>query len=228
MKLSLPANSKKPEIFCLVSIQLASTKLNGFVHNSFAQLKFARNNIASNSRSSLISSEKCKKVLPFEIPLPHTNSAFEKQSIEPVDHQTNEMDLIFEPDEFVTFSIDTSDGKLPLSSNAGVPVVNYQLGASHSDRVPTKVLLNKHLNVLQGTKVPLWTTNAHKNFLQSNVARIPNTSVPLLYPEALVFRNFWKPENDGFCRCFAILFDPQMNSIKSWVSQLLRTTCGSD
>ena len=154
--------------------------------------------IATNSRFSHISSEKSRKSLPFETPLPHTNSALETQSIEPVDHQTKEMDLIFEPDEFLTFSIDTSDEKLPLSSNAGVPVVNYQLEASHSDRVPTKVLLNNYLNVLQRTKVPLWTTNAHKNFLQSIVARIPNTSVPLLYPEALLFPSiFWKQETDG-------------------------------
>ena len=109
-----------------------------------------------------------------------------------------ELDLIFEPDNYLTMSVDTSDQTLPLSSNSGVPFVSYFTEETHTKRVPTKVLLNNYLNVLQRSKVPIWTTNAHKNFLQSIVSRIPNTSAPLLYPEALLFPSiFWKQQEDG-------------------------------
>ena len=54
------------------------------------------------------------------------------------------------------------------------------------------------MHVLQRSRVPIWTTNSHKNVLQSIVAKIPNTSVPLIYPEALLFPTiFWKQENDS-------------------------------
>ena len=132
---------------------------------------------------------------------------FEDQNDPTLDNQTNfepnnlqqhELNLIFEPENYLTMSVDTSDQTLPFSSNSGVPSISYFIKETHTNRVPTKVLLNNYLNVLQRTKVPLWTTNAHKNFLQSIVSRIPNTSVPLLYPEALLFPSiFWKQQEDG-------------------------------
>ena len=118
---------------------------------------------------------------------------FERNSL-----QEHELNLIFEPDNYLTMSVDTSDQTLPFSSNSGVPFVTYMTEETHKNRVPTKVLLNNYIKILQRTKVPLWTTNAHKNFLQSIVSRIPNTSVPLLYPEALLFPSiFWKQQEDG-------------------------------
>ena len=117
------------------------------------------------------------------------------------DEINDEADIIFNLDNYLTSAIDTSDNKLPLVTNAGVELLQYELDNRCSTRkFPTKVLLNNYLHVLKRSKVPIWTTNSHKNFLQSIVAKIPHTSVPLLYPESLLFPSiFWKQDNDGTC-----------------------------
>ena len=107
--------------------------------------------------------------------------------------------LAFDPEDFLTSAIDNVDNYIPLVTNAGVTCTDYQLDSHCSDRkFPTKILLNNYLHVLKRSKVPIWTTNAHKHFLQSIVSKIPNTSVPLLYPEALLFPSiFWKQDEHG-------------------------------
>ena len=112
---------------------------------------------------------------------------------------TSHHSLAFEPEDFMTSAVDVMDNQVPLVTNAGVTCTDYQLDSTCSDRkYPTKILLNNYLHVLKRSKVPIWTTNAHKNFLQSIVSRIPNTSVPLLYPEALLFPSiFWKQDQHG-------------------------------
>ena len=61
-------------------------------------------------------------------------------------------------------------------------------------------VLNNYLHVLQRTKVPIWNTNSHKNFIQSIVAKVPNSSISLLYPEAVLFPSiFWKQDECGTC-----------------------------
>ena len=152
----------------------------------------------NGSNNCAITSEKTRSVPQFaEHSDNPTDSVIDNETVMGRQNlSSHELEIIFEPDDYLTMSIDSNNPAIPVSSNAGVPSVTYQ--PTHNHQVPTKVLLNNFLNILQRTKAPLWTTNAHKNFLQSIVSRIPNTSVPLLYPESLLFPGiFWKQEEDG-------------------------------
>ena len=57
--------------------------------------------------------------------------------------------MTFEPGDFLATSIENSDGKLLLSPNAGVSLMKYEREESHPDRIPTKLFLKNHSNVLQ-------------------------------------------------------------------------------
>ena len=66
-----------------------------------------------------------------------------------------------------------------------------------STHVPMKVLLNNELNILRRKTTPLFCINHHKHFLQSLVSKTPSTSIPIIYPEAMIFPSiFWKQWED--------------------------------
>ena len=126
------------------------------------------------------------------------HSSLEKASITNDNFHEKQLQLIFNPTDFLTMSLEPTTSTHPMSTNAGVEVIDFTPHNTCTGIFPTKVLLNNYLNILQRTKVPLWTNNSHKHFLQNIVARIPHKSVPLLYPEALLFPSiFWRQESDG-------------------------------
>ena len=69
-------------------------------------------------------------------------------------------------------------------------------GIQPSASIPSHCLLNNCGNLLCRKETKLHGTNAQKGFLQGIVARTRNRSVPLLYPEAMLFPSiFWKSDN---------------------------------
>ena len=59
-------------------------------------------------------------------------------------------------------------------------------------------LFNKHLSLLIRTKGILKPTRKEQSFLQRIISSAKNKSVPLLYPEGMLFPSiFWKGNNDG-------------------------------
>ena len=126
------------------------------------------------------------------------HSSLENASINNGYFQDKQSQLLFNPTDFLTMSLEATTRTHPMSTNAGVEVIDFTPHNTCTGRFPTKVLFNNYLNILQRTRVPLWTNNSQKLFLQSIVARIPHKSVPLLYLEALLFPSiFWKQESDG-------------------------------
>ena len=92
---------------------------------------------------------KCAIASNKERTVPIITENFEDQNDHSLDNETifernglqeNELNLIFEPDNYLTMSVDTSDQTLPFLSNSGVPFVTYSTEESHKNRVPTKVL----------------------------------------------------------------------------------------
>ena len=59
-------------------------------------------------------------------------------------------------------------------------------------------LFNKHMSLLVRSKSILKPTKKEQSFLQRIVSTARNKSVPLLYPEGMLFPSlFWKGNEDG-------------------------------
>ena len=155
----------------------------------------------TNSIAAAITSNKTpiQQTTPHDDQLDFSVTGGDPCHIGTSDEFTNQqLNNIYLPQEFLTSAIESTDNRIPLTSNAGVEPFEYVNDESISKKYPTKVLLNNYLHVLRRAKVPIWTSNSHKNFLQGIVAKNPNTSVPLLFPEALLFPSiFWKHHDDG-------------------------------
>ena len=99
------------------------------------------------------------------------------------DYVTNPGSLYFDTD----FNDMTDAGVYP-------DIVSEKSLNSH---VPMKILLNNELNILRRKRTPLFCINRHKYFLQSLVSKSPNKSIPVIYPEAMIFPTiFWKQYED--------------------------------
>ena len=107
------------------------------------------------------------------------------------------LDFVSNPMDFLTDS-GSFDEPGVMATDAGCNSHEYQFPSQYKQSIPMKVLLNNNLNILQRSNVPIWSTDHHRNFLQSIVTKIPGLSVPLLYPEGLLFPTiFWSQNKDG-------------------------------
>ena len=137
----------------------------------------------TNSIAAAITSTKTPAT-PQDDQLAFSVTGGDPSQIETSDDFTNQqLNNIFLPQELLTSAIDSTDNRIPVTTNAGVEPFEYVNDESISKKYTTKVLLNNYLHVLRRAEVPIWTSNSHKNFLQGIVAKKPTRLCHSFFPK---------------------------------------------
>ena len=139
------------------------------------------------SHEENLTPSKCKERQPTDNSFPSCASD-EQSSLEDASpnndiSRTKKMQILFNPPDFLSMSLEAAIGTDPISTNAGVDPIDFTPHNARTRKYPTKLLLNDYPNILQRTKLPFWTYNSYKHFSakhrRTNPSKVSLSAIPL-------------------------------------------------